>query len=71
MYFDEKYLEDETSVIVIQVNGKVRDNFVLPKDISENEVVEKAKASEKVSKFLTGEIKKTIFVPGKILNIVI
>lgn len=69
--FDEKYLQDETSVIVIQVNGKVRDNFVLPKNVSEKEVLEKARSSEKVSKFITGEIKKTIFVPDKILNIVI
>lgn len=68
---DEKYLEEEEMNIVIQVNGKVRDSFVLPKNISEKEVVEKAMASEKVSKFVTGEIKKTIFVPGKILNLVV
>lgn len=69
--FDEKYLENEEVVFVIQVNGKVRDNFLLPKTSDENTVLEKAKASEKVNKFLTGDIKKTIFVPGKILNIVI
>ncbi len=65
------FLEEEESTVVIQVNGKVRDQFVLPKNVSEKEVVEKAKSSEKVKKFLTGEIKKTIFVPGKILNIVV
>ena len=69
--YDEKYLEDEEGVIVVQVNGKVRDQFVLPKNVDERIVMEKAKASEKVSKFLTGDIKKIIFVPGKILNIVI
>ena len=51
--FDEKYLEDETSVIVIQINGKVRDQFIFPKLVSEKEVMEKAKSSEKVKKFLT------------------
>ena len=69
--FDEKYLEDEEGVIVIQVNGKVRDQFVLSKTVDEKTVLEKAKASEKVKKFITGEIQKTIFVPGKILNIVV
>lgn len=69
--FDKKYLEEDEVVIVIQVNGKVRENFVLPKTADEQTVLEKAKSSEKVSKFLTGDIKKTIFVPGKILNIVI
>ena len=69
--FDEKYLEDEEVKIVIQVNGKVRDQFSFPKNVSEKEVLEIAKSSEKVSKFLTGEIIKTIFVPGKLLNIVV
>ena len=69
--YDAQYLEDDTSVIVIQVNGKVRENFVFAKDVSEEEVLEKAKASEKVSKFLVGDIKKIIFIPGKILNIVV
>jgi len=66
-----EFLEEEEVTIVIQVNGKVRDSFVLPKNVSEKEVLEKAQGSEKVTKFLTGEIKKTIFVSAKILNIVI
>jgi leucyl-tRNA synthetase len=66
-----EFLEEEEVTIVIQVNGKVRDSFVLPKTTDEKNVLEKAKGSEKVSKFLTGEIKKTIFISGKILNIVI
>jgi len=69
--FDEKYLIEEEVVIVVQVNGKVRENFVLPKTADEQTVLEKARSSEKVSKFLIGDIKKTIFVPGKILNIVV
>ncbi|MBI2593804.1 leucine--tRNA ligase [Candidatus Daviesbacteria bacterium] len=74
--FDEKYLEDPETIIVVQVNGKVRDQFKLSKNITEKEVLEMAKKSEKVSKFLKGEmgasreIKKTVFIPGKLLNIV-
>lgn len=69
--FDDKNLEEEEVIIVVQVNGKVRDNFKMSKNVSENDVLETAKKSEKVSKFLTGDIKKTIFIPGKLLNIVI
>ncbi len=64
-------LIDEEVVVVIQVNGKFRDSFKVSKNITEEEVLEMAKASERVAKFLTGEIRKTIFIPGKILNIVI
>ena len=69
--FDEKYLEEGEVTIVIQVNGKLRDQFLLPKNVSEKEVVEKAKSSEKVQKFLTGEVRKTVFIPGKLMNFVI
>ncbi len=68
---DENYLDKGDVIIVIQVNGKVRDQFLLPKNSDENSVLENAKKSEKVKKFLTGEIKRTIFVSGKILNIVV
>lgn len=70
-------LENEEVTIVVQVNGKVREQFNFSKSATEEEVLEKAKESEKVQKFLTGEngvpfeIKKTIFVPGKIVNIVV
>lgn len=67
----DEILEDEEVVIVVQVNGKVRDQFKLPKNISEKEVLEIAKKSEKVQKFLAGEITKTVFIPGKLLSIVI
>ncbi len=65
------FLEEEEFTIVVQVNGKVRDQFKALKNISESDALEKAKSLEKVNKFITGEIKKVIFVPGKILNIVL
>ena len=65
------FLEEEEFIIVVQVNGKVRDQFKALKNISEKDALEKAKSLEKVNKFITREIKKVIFVPGKILNIVL
>ena len=69
---DKKYLESTSANIVIQVNGKVRENILVDKNIGEEDIKKLAIESQKVQKFITGkEIKKTIYVPGKILNIVI
>jgi leucyl-tRNA synthetase len=58
--------------LVIQVNGKVRDKIEVEADISEEKAKELAISREKIKKWLERkEIKKVIFVPGKLLNIVI
>ena len=67
----DEILEEQEVTVVVQVNGKVRDSFKVSKNVSETEVLEMAKSSERVNKFLIGEIRKVIFVPGKILNIVV
>ena len=72
--FDNKYLEDEEIIVVVQVNGKVRETLVIQKDmISNKEDIEKmALASVKVQKFLEGKsVKKVIHIPGKILSFVV
>ena len=72
--FDTKYLVEEEVTIVVQVNGKVRDSFVIKNDLLNNsEVIEKrAKESENTSKFLQGKtIKKVVYVHGKIINLVV
>jgi leucyl-tRNA synthetase len=63
--------EDEITLIV-QVNGKLRDRLSLPADISEAEAKQAAMDSENVSPYLEGrEPKKVIYVPGRLVNIVI
>ncbi len=69
--FDAKLIIDAEATISVQVNGKLRGTIVVPSDIAEAELIEMAKNDEKVSKFLTGEVKKTIVVKGKIVNFVI
>jgi leucyl-tRNA synthetase len=69
---EEKYLETESLTIVVQVNGKVRDSLTVKKDLSQKEIEEMAMESEKIQKFLDGKTpKKIIYIPGKILSIVI
>ena len=55
----------------VQVNGKLRGTFKAGKDLSKEDAIATSKANENVSKFLTGEIIKEIFVPGKLVNLVV
>jgi leucyl-tRNA synthetase len=69
---EESLLVSDETVVVVQVNGKVRDQIKVAKDLTEDEVIKLAQGSEKVKKFILDQnIKKTIYIPGKVLNIVI
>ena len=70
---DKKSLKTKKQIIVVQVNGKVRDNIECDSDESQSSIEEKAFSSEKVLKFIDDKkmIKKIIFIKNKILNIVI
>jgi leucyl-tRNA synthetase len=70
--YDEQYLVTDTMPIAVQVNGRVRAVLDLPTDASEDTAVAAAKESPKVKTHIDGkELIKTIYVPGKILNIVV
>jgi leucyl-tRNA synthetase len=69
---DPRYLEDEVMTYVVQVNGKLRGRFDLPKDQTEDVVMKAALANPNIAKFLDGmNIVKVVFVPNKLLNLVI
>lgn len=68
---DPQYLVDDTAIYVVQVNGKLRARLELPKDKSENELMDLIRQKPEMEKHLSGEIIKTIFVPNKLLNIVL
>jgi leucyl-tRNA synthetase len=68
---DPALLERDTFELVIQVNGRVRDRVEVPADLSDDELVERAKSSPRVQAYLDGsEITQTIVVPRKLVNIV-
>jgi leucyl-tRNA synthetase len=70
--YNPELAKDETIELVIQVNGKVRDNIEVSAEIGEDEAKDLAVKSEKVKKWIDGkEIVKIIFVKGKLVNIVI
>ncbi|MFH1427652.1 MAG: leucine--tRNA ligase [Patescibacteria group bacterium] len=70
--YDKKLVKDETIQLVVQVNGKVRDNIEAPAGISETEAKKEALASEKVQKWTENKkVVKIIFIKGRLINIVI
>jgi leucyl-tRNA synthetase len=70
--YDPDSIKEEKIKLVIQINGKIRDSIEVDSDISETEAQEFAISSKKVNNWVAGkEIKKVIFVKGKLINIVI
>jgi len=70
--YDPKALTAEKITLVVQVNGKLRGKLELPPDADETLAKDTATQDEKIKGYLTGKtIVKTIFVPGKLINLVI
>ncbi len=65
------YLVDDEVEIVVQVNGKLRGRMRARADISQEDALAKAMADEAVARFVTATPGKVIFVPGRLLNIVV
>ncbi|KAL0363174.1 UNVERIFIED_CONTAM: Leucine--tRNA ligase, chloroplastic/mitochondrial [Sesamum calycinum] len=66
------YLKESTVVLPVQINGKTRGTIQVEKSCTEEDAFKLASLDSKLSKFLVGKsIKKRIFVPGKILNIIL
>jgi len=70
--YDPKLIKEEKIEFIIQINGKVRDKVKVDVDISEKEATELSLKREKIKKWIEGKkIKRIIFVPKKLINIVI
>ena len=70
--YDKKYLVRDTVTIAIQVNGRLRGEIEVAAEASEDEIVEAAKVNKKIASYLAGrDIRKTIYVPGRLVNFVI
>ena len=56
----------------MQVQGKVRGQIQVATDADEDTVTQAALANDNVSRFLDGKtVRKTIYIPGKLINIVV
>jgi leucyl-tRNA synthetase len=69
---DAALLRSETLTLVVQVNGKRRDQIEAPEDTPEEELLRLAREADGVKRHLDGgEIVKEIVVPGKLVNLVV
>ena len=70
--YNPKLVQEKEIELVIQVNGRVRARVKVTADISEKEARKIALAQDKIKKWIGDkQVKKIIFIPGKLLNIVI
>jgi len=70
--YDDQYLVEDMVTVAVQVNGKVRDTITVPAASSQEEVEQRAHAQQKVQTYLDSkQIVKSIYIPGKILSIVV
>ena len=69
---EEKKLTSDTAILAVQFNGKVRGTIEVAPTAREEEVLALVKGNEKLNAYLSsGEVKKVIYVPGKIMNVVV
>lgn len=68
---DESALVQDTITMVVQVNGKMRGKMDVAPNSDPEQLKAQARTMESVAKFITGDIKKEIVVPNKLVNIVV
>ncbi|MEK7580206.1 MAG: class I tRNA ligase family protein, partial [Patescibacteria group bacterium] len=70
--YDKNFINADSIEYVAQVNGKLRDRFVVSASASEEEVKDIALKSEKIKNFISDKkILKIIFVPKRLINFVV
>jgi len=69
--FDAGLVQEDTIELAVQVNGKFRGRLNVARDIGQDEAVSLAMAEPSIAKFVNGSPKKIIFVPGRLLSIVV
>ena len=70
--WDNKYLKSDNITIVVQVNGKLRAKLEVPSDTTEDLIKQKALDNDNVKLFVGNKKPtKVIYVPGRLVNIVI
>ena len=69
---DPALLERDTFELVVQVNGRVRGRVEVPVDLPDDELVARARELPRVRSYLDGkEVRKTVVVPGRLVNLVV
>ena len=67
--YDKEQMKDDEIEIAVQINGKTKGTVSIATDAAKDEVL--AKAKEAIADRITGNIVKEIYVPGRIVNLVV
>jgi len=69
---DPSLMQEDVVTIVVQVNGKLRGHVEVPNPPAEQQVLQAVRGNEKIQHWVAGkQIVKTIYVPGKLVNVVV
>ena len=68
---DESALVQDEIELPVQINGKLRGTVLVLKTANQDQILESAKKNAEIMKYLTGNIKKIVYVPGRIFNIIV
>src|SRR3954463_9991235 len=69
--YDEALVAEDNVTMAVQGNGKTRGTISVAKTASQDEAMAAAMAEPNVAKFVTGAVKRVIFVPGRMVNILV
>jgi leucyl-tRNA synthetase len=69
--FDADLAREQLIELAVQVNGKMRGTVRVRPDVTKEDALAAALAAPAIARFVTGEPKKVIFVPGRLLNLVV
>ena len=69
--YDASLVEDERITIAVQVQGKTRGTVQVAKTASQDEVMAAVMADASLAKFITGTPKRIVFVPGRLINVIV
>jgi leucyl-tRNA synthetase len=69
--FDEALAREDSIQLAVQVNGKLRGTIMVARDVTQDAAFAAAMAEPSVAKFVTTTPKKVVFVPGRLLNLVV
>jgi leucyl-tRNA synthetase len=69
--YDEALTIEDSITMAVQVGGKTRGTISVPREVTQDQAMTAAMADPSIAKFVTGSPRKVIFVPGRMLNIVL
>jgi leucyl-tRNA synthetase len=69
--FDEAMAREDEVQLAVQVNGKLRGTIMVSPSVTQDAALAAALAEPNIAKFVTGTPRKIIFIPGRLLNLVV